>query len=40
MQNLNVRFSEGWNPMEYEDAMEDKLIVKLGKLPVIVEKRN
>ena len=40
MQNLNVRFSEGWNPMEYEDAMEDKLIVKLGKLPVIVERRN
>lgn len=39
MQNLDVRFAEGWDPTEWERVMEDKFILMLGKLPVIVEKR-
>ncbi|PSS01016.1 hypothetical protein PHLCEN_2v4082 [Hermanssonia centrifuga] len=40
MQKLDARFPDGWNPDEWEGDLEDKLVTKLGHLPVIVERRD
>lgn len=40
MQRLDVRFADGWDPdAEWDAAMEDKFVIKTGRLPVVVERR-
>lgn len=40
MQKLNIRFANGYNPAQYEDDMRDMFIMGIGKLPVVVERRD
>lgn len=40
MQKLNMRFEEGWDPLEWERNLEDRMVYKTGCLPVIMERRS
>ncbi|KAI0086977.1 cytochrome P450 [Irpex rosettiformis] len=39
MQKLTMQFEEGWDPLEWERNLEDRMVYKTGRLPVIVGKR-
>ncbi|EKM53670.1 uncharacterized protein PHACADRAFT_211341 [Phanerochaete carnosa HHB-10118-sp] len=39
MQRLNFRFQKGWDPSMWEPTVQDKFVVKTGRLPIIVERR-
>ena len=39
MQNFNMRFPTDWDPLDYERVMEDRFVLKIGDLPMILEKR-
>ena len=37
---LNFRFPARYDPQRFEDSLEDQFGIKLGELPVIVERRD
>ncbi|KLO13822.1 high nitrogen upregulated cytochrome P450 monooxygenase 2 [Schizopora paradoxa] len=40
MQRFQMRFAEGFDPLSWEDGLEDCLVLKRGKLPVILALRG
>ncbi|GJE87389.1 cytochrome P450 [Phanerochaete sordida] len=40
LQRLDIRFKEGWDPAAWEGALEDRFVVKTGRLPVVVVRRG
>ncbi|EKM49557.1 uncharacterized protein PHACADRAFT_131233 [Phanerochaete carnosa HHB-10118-sp] len=40
MQQFNFRFADGYDPAQFERDIEDRFIVAVGRLPVIVERRS
>jgi len=40
MQKLTVQFEEGWDPLEWERNLEDRMVYKTTRLPVIIERRD
>ena len=40
MQTLELRFPEGYDPMEWDRQLEDRLVMKIGSLPVIAQRRH
>ena len=39
MQRLSLRFQEGWEPSDWDHALQDRFVTKTGKLPLVVEPR-
>ena len=39
MQNLELNFPEGYDSMDWDRQLEDRFVVKVGKLPVIARRR-
>ncbi|KAJ3525056.1 hypothetical protein NM688_g8462 [Phlebia brevispora] len=40
MHELNLRFTEGWDPVNWERDMEDRQSMRVGRLPVVAERRS
>ncbi|GJE99306.1 cytochrome P450 [Phanerochaete sordida] len=40
VQRLRFRFADGYDPAQYERDMEDRFVVTVGRLPVVVERRD
>nr|BAL05148.1 cytochrome P450 [Phanerodontia chrysosporium] len=40
MHRLTVRLADGWDPAQYERDMEDRFVFSIGRLPVVVERRD
>lgn len=40
MQKLDVRFADGWDTKEWERELQDKFITKIGRLPVVIQRRD
>ncbi|KAI0772161.1 cytochrome P450 [Irpex lacteus] len=40
MQKLSMRFEEGWNPLEWERNLEDRMVYKTGRLPIVLVRRS
>lgn len=40
IQKLSMRFADGWDPSDWERDLCDSFVVKRGRLPVIVERRD
>ena len=40
MQRLELRFADGWDPLEWERELRDNFVADVWKLPVVIEVRD
>ena len=40
VQRLDMKFPEGYDPVQYEQGLDDRFVFTIGRLPVIVQRRT